>query len=330
MLSENIRHYRKKNNLSQDELAEKLGVSRQSVSFWETAQTQPTIDNIIALAKVFNVSTDILLGNCDNINISQEKVQEEVLEEQKMKKSKARAIVAICVAAVVMIAVAIAVAIGIASCRNQAPSSSGGTVASTEEITEKESSALENTPAGTVASTEEMTEKETLASENTPFDLYSYCKNFAIEKGQLNGDYCIYQQPSTKYGGYENEYFSISYWADSDMVEFCLHCPLDETYSHNFYLRMRGGYDGEYEYASAKYFRDTGESLRFANGSIDPAVFYDGYPISCDIYEGNSEGQTKFMEDSRIGICDLIRCLKEFVEVEDMDCDFSDFDFIHF
>ena len=43
MLSDNIKNYRKKSNMSQDELAEKLGVSRQSISLWETGQTQPTI-----------------------------------------------------------------------------------------------------------------------------------------------------------------------------------------------------------------------------------------------------------------------------------------------
>ena len=45
MLSDNIKNYRKKSNMSQDELAEKLGVSRQSISLWETGQTQPTIEN---------------------------------------------------------------------------------------------------------------------------------------------------------------------------------------------------------------------------------------------------------------------------------------------
>lgn len=63
MLPDNIKKYRKENNMSQDELAEKLGVSRQSVSLWETGQTQPTIDNIVALSKIFNVSSDVILGN---------------------------------------------------------------------------------------------------------------------------------------------------------------------------------------------------------------------------------------------------------------------------
>ena len=46
MLSDNIRNYRKENNLSQDELAEKLGVSRQSISLWENGQT-PTLGQLI-------------------------------------------------------------------------------------------------------------------------------------------------------------------------------------------------------------------------------------------------------------------------------------------
>ena len=69
MLAENIRKYRKEKNMSQDELAEKLGVSRQSISLWENGQTQPTIENIIALAKIFNVSTDAILGNAEQADV---------------------------------------------------------------------------------------------------------------------------------------------------------------------------------------------------------------------------------------------------------------------
>lgn len=51
--------------MSQDELAEKLNVTRQSISLWETGQTQPSLDNIIAFAKLFNVATDDLLTEAD-------------------------------------------------------------------------------------------------------------------------------------------------------------------------------------------------------------------------------------------------------------------------
>ena len=140
----------------------------------------------------------------------------------------------------------------------------------------------------------------------------------------------MYQQPASRYGGYNNEYFSISYWGDSDMVEFCLHCPLDDTLSINFYLRMRGGYDGKYEYLSSKYYRDNGQSLRSTTGMIDPSVFSDSYPLSCDLYEGSASGRDEFMEESRVGMCDLIRLLKNFVATEGMECGFSAFDFVNF
>lgn len=52
---------RKKNGWSQEELAEKLGVSRQTVSKWESAQSTPDLDRVLKLARLFDVSTDYLL-----------------------------------------------------------------------------------------------------------------------------------------------------------------------------------------------------------------------------------------------------------------------------
>lgn len=52
---------RKANNLSQEELAAKLGISRQAVSKWERAEASPDTDNLIALSKIYNVSLDELL-----------------------------------------------------------------------------------------------------------------------------------------------------------------------------------------------------------------------------------------------------------------------------
>ncbi len=60
-LSKKIYELRKSNGMSQEALAEKINVSRQSVSKWESGETVPEIDRIIELSKVFNVSTDYLL-----------------------------------------------------------------------------------------------------------------------------------------------------------------------------------------------------------------------------------------------------------------------------
>jgi len=62
-LSENILQLRKALGLSQEQLAEQVGVSRQSISKWETGQSVPELDKVVALSRVFGVSTDTLLGN---------------------------------------------------------------------------------------------------------------------------------------------------------------------------------------------------------------------------------------------------------------------------
>lgn len=60
-ISAKIQDYRQKINLTQEGLAEQLDVSRQSVSKWELGQTLPEVDKIIAMSKLFGVSTDELL-----------------------------------------------------------------------------------------------------------------------------------------------------------------------------------------------------------------------------------------------------------------------------
>ncbi|MBE6764700.1 MAG: helix-turn-helix transcriptional regulator [Ruminococcaceae bacterium] len=61
ILADKIIQLRKKNGWSQEELGEQLGVSRQAVSKWESMQSVPDINKIIAMAQVFGVSTDYLL-----------------------------------------------------------------------------------------------------------------------------------------------------------------------------------------------------------------------------------------------------------------------------
>ena len=60
-LADRIQQLRKQNSLSQEQLADKLHVSRQAVSKWESAQSQPDLDKILAMSELFQVSTDYLL-----------------------------------------------------------------------------------------------------------------------------------------------------------------------------------------------------------------------------------------------------------------------------
>ena len=57
----NLKKLRKDNNLSQEELALELGVSRQSVSKWESGQTYPEMDKVLQLCKMFNVNIDDII-----------------------------------------------------------------------------------------------------------------------------------------------------------------------------------------------------------------------------------------------------------------------------
>lgn len=62
MLNQRIRLLRQSRNMSQVNLAKRLGVTKQSISNWENDNIQPSIEMLMKLAAVFAVSTDYLLG----------------------------------------------------------------------------------------------------------------------------------------------------------------------------------------------------------------------------------------------------------------------------
>ncbi len=66
-MSERLQKLRKQESYSQEQLAEKLGVTRQAISKWESDQGNPDINNIIKLSEVYNVSTDYLLKGVEPI-----------------------------------------------------------------------------------------------------------------------------------------------------------------------------------------------------------------------------------------------------------------------
>ncbi|MBP3370431.1 MAG: helix-turn-helix transcriptional regulator, partial [Clostridia bacterium] len=61
-IGENIRNFRKKNDLTQEALADRLGVTYQSISRWENGTTYPDLELIPAIAEVLAVTVDELLG----------------------------------------------------------------------------------------------------------------------------------------------------------------------------------------------------------------------------------------------------------------------------
>ena len=58
-----LKAYRKKNGYTQDDIAEKLGVSRQAVAKWERGESVPDIESVVSLAGIYGVTVDLLIKN---------------------------------------------------------------------------------------------------------------------------------------------------------------------------------------------------------------------------------------------------------------------------
>lgn len=382
--------------MSQDELAEKLEVTRQSISLWETGQTQPSLDNIVALAKLFDISTDALLADTE---AKSPDADVPISQSQKTAKKKPALIITVCFAVILAAVLSLLLWENKDSVDGNAQVPETPNISETVDVSQEVSQTDKNdenvsnldetdtiknetespapekteekseeksegkapakqesadkTPAKqesaveTPQKTEEpvvVPEKQETAAEipekteevvETPasskeIDLYGYLKDFVVQNGTLNGDYCYYSKSADNYGGYAEEDFSLYYWGDTDKIEFCLHSVLDETFSINFYLYVPKKHTGNYEYISSYYYRDNGEPLYEARGVIKGGEFTKNYPLNCDSYYGSADVQNEFMEMSRQGICDAIECLKNFVRVEKLEYSFSDFGFVKF
>jgi transcriptional regulator with XRE-family HTH domain len=68
MFGEKVKELRVKKGLSQDKLAQRLNISRTTITMWETLQREPDFETVKTLANYFNVSTDYLLGNTNKPN----------------------------------------------------------------------------------------------------------------------------------------------------------------------------------------------------------------------------------------------------------------------
>jgi len=85
-LSEKLQLLRKKNRLSQEELADKLGISRQAISKWESGLSMPDLNKLVILSELYNVTIDSLVKESDeydNLQSSLIKDNNESVEKNK-------------------------------------------------------------------------------------------------------------------------------------------------------------------------------------------------------------------------------------------------------
>lgn len=86
---ENLYNLRKKSKMTQDVLAEKVGVSRQSVSKWENGESYPEMDNILILCNIFNCKiNDLVHEDLTDIDSLDEEVKMSVVKLKKEKQKR--------------------------------------------------------------------------------------------------------------------------------------------------------------------------------------------------------------------------------------------------
>ncbi|MCI6467245.1 MAG: helix-turn-helix domain-containing protein [Faecalicatena sp.] len=95
--SERLLTLRKGMDLTQEQLAEKINVSRQSVSKWESGQAVPELEKIVALSEVFDITIDYLLkpSEIDELSVKTEmleKQQQQILIRERKQKRLVRCI----------------------------------------------------------------------------------------------------------------------------------------------------------------------------------------------------------------------------------------------
>lgn len=90
---DNLKNIRKMKKISQEELAEKLGVSRQSISKWETGENYPSMTNIMCLCTIFNCKINELVHeNMVDIDSLDEEIKMNVVKFKKNEQKKMKAI----------------------------------------------------------------------------------------------------------------------------------------------------------------------------------------------------------------------------------------------
>ncbi len=90
-LGEKITNARKQANMSQEQLAEKLNVSRSAIAKWETDKGIPDIENLKALSGVFEVSIDYLVGNENDFKTKQDEPKsEDTFQRERIVKRNQR------------------------------------------------------------------------------------------------------------------------------------------------------------------------------------------------------------------------------------------------
>jgi len=315
MLGDTIRKYRIANQMTEEELAKKLGTTEQAVLLWESGQAQPSLDSIVALARAFQISADTLMeeseadlfGSMDFIS-----VVSDGSENYKIRKEKNSPLLYmfLCVAAVLLVVFFLLLRSGRLSRVLRPSPAQTGTTTTVNSAPSK----TKVTPATT--------------TQNARSDFYRDLSAFALDNGQTNGRASYFIQPSNNYGGAENRNFIVSYVKSSGELSFGLYTPAGSGSAVTIYIFIpQSGTKYTYE---VSYTSQDGEVVCQTTGSIPAKTFDKEASLPCSQYIGDEERREEFMETTHDGVYYLLSCAKQFLEKEEIGYSMSDIGFKQF
>ena len=89
-IADRIQSLRKTKGISQEELADAVGVSRQAVSKWESEQATPDLDKVVIMSDFFDVTTDYLLKGIEPVKTDGHKTMADVIDEKVLTEKNGR------------------------------------------------------------------------------------------------------------------------------------------------------------------------------------------------------------------------------------------------
>ena len=81
---------RKKSGWSQEELADRIGVSRQAVSKWESEQATPDLEKVVIMSDIFEVTTDYLLKGIEPVKTDEHKTMADVIDQKVLTEKNGK------------------------------------------------------------------------------------------------------------------------------------------------------------------------------------------------------------------------------------------------
>ncbi len=89
-IADRIQSLRKAKGLSQEELADAVGVSRQAVSKWESEQATPDLDKVVIMSEFFEVTTDYLLKGIEPVKTDDHKTMADVIDQKVLTEKNGK------------------------------------------------------------------------------------------------------------------------------------------------------------------------------------------------------------------------------------------------